>query len=75
MIPPARHDGRPRDVKMREVLNAVFYGLSTGCQWEALPKMLFDVQICAQIDPLIGFQWSWSDSAEPTPKLLMRSST
>ena len=25
---------------MREVLNAVFYLLSTGCQWNALPKDL-----------------------------------
>ncbi len=40
MIPPARHGGRPRDVNVREVLNAIFYVLSTGCQWEALPKDL-----------------------------------
>ena len=25
---------------MREVLNAIFYVLSTGCQWAALPKDL-----------------------------------
>ena len=40
MIPPARHGGRPRDVNVREVLNAIFYVLSTGCQWKALPKDL-----------------------------------
>ena len=40
MIPPARHGGRPRDVNVREVLNAIFYVLSTGCQWQALPKDL-----------------------------------
>ncbi len=40
MIPPARHGGRPRGVDVREVLNAVFYVLSTGCQWKALPKDL-----------------------------------
>src|SRR5665213_2432424 len=40
MIPPARHGRRPRDVNVREVLNAVFYVLSTGCQWKALPKDL-----------------------------------
>jgi transposase len=27
-------------VNIREVLNAVFYLLSTGCQWDALPKDL-----------------------------------
>ena len=40
MIPPARRDGRPRDVNVREVVNAIFYVLSTGCQWKALPKDL-----------------------------------
>ncbi len=38
LIPPARRGGRPRDVDIREVLNAVFYLLSTGCQRDALPQ-------------------------------------
>ena len=40
LIRPARHGGRPRKVDVREVLNAAFYVLSTGCQWQALPKDL-----------------------------------
>jgi transposase len=40
LIRPAKHGGRPRTVDVREVLNAVFYVLSTGCQWQALPKDL-----------------------------------
>jgi transposase len=40
LIPPARRGGRERRVDVREVLNAVFYVLSTGCQWRALPKDL-----------------------------------
>jgi transposase len=40
MIPPAKRGGRPRDVNVREVLNSIFYVLSTGCQWKALPKDL-----------------------------------
>ena len=40
LLPPARRGGPPRAVNMREVLNAVFYLLSTGCQWDALPKDL-----------------------------------
>jgi transposase len=39
-IPPAKHGGRHREVNVREVLNAIFYVLSTGCQWQALPKDL-----------------------------------
>ena len=39
-IPSAKRGGRPRDVNVREVLNAVFYVLATGCQWQALPKDL-----------------------------------
>ena len=40
LIPPSRRGGRPRDVNVREVLNAIFYVLATGCQWQALPKDL-----------------------------------
>ena len=40
MIPPGRRGGRPRGVNLREVLNAIFYVLATGCQWQALPKDL-----------------------------------
>jgi len=32
--------GRPRQPAPREVLNAVFYLLRTGCQWRNLPKDL-----------------------------------
>jgi transposase len=40
LIPPAKHGGRHREVKVREVLNGIFYVLSTGCQWPAMPKDL-----------------------------------
>lgn len=40
LIPPAKHGGRKRSVDVREVLNGIFYVLSTGCQWPALPKDL-----------------------------------
>jgi transposase len=39
-IPPAKRGGRRREVNVREVLNAICYVLSTGCQWQALPKDL-----------------------------------
>ncbi len=40
MIPPAKRGGRKRSVDVREVLNGIFYVLSTGCQWAAMPKDL-----------------------------------
>src|SRR5215469_8009180 len=40
MIPPGKRGGRRRKVNIREVLNGIFYVLSTGCQWQALPKDL-----------------------------------
>ena len=39
-VPSARRGGRKREVDMCEVLNGIFYVLSTGCQWSALPKDL-----------------------------------
>jgi transposase len=39
-IPPAKRGGRRRTVNVREVLNGIFYVLSTGCQWNALPTDL-----------------------------------
>ena len=40
LIPPAKHGGRRRTVDLREIVNAILYVLSTGCQWRALPKDL-----------------------------------
>ena len=36
-IPPAKRGGRPQSTNMREVLNAIFYVVKTGCQWAMLP--------------------------------------
>lgn len=36
-IPQAKAGGRPRTVDMREVMNAIFYVLRSGCSWEMLP--------------------------------------
>ena len=40
LIPPAKRGGNKRTVATREVVNALMYVLSTGCQWRALPKDL-----------------------------------
>src|SRR5918911_845672 len=35
---PVYPGGRPRTTSMRDVLDAIFYVLRTGCQWRYLPK-------------------------------------
>jgi putative transposase len=37
---PVHRVGRPREVHMREVLNAIFYLNRSGCQWDMLPHDL-----------------------------------
>jgi putative transposase len=36
-MPPRKRLGRPREVDLREIVNALFYIAATGCQWRALP--------------------------------------
>ncbi len=40
LIPSARRGGCQCSIDEREVLNAIFFVLATGCQWQALPKDL-----------------------------------
>lgn len=40
LIPPAKRGGGKRRVNLREVVNALMYVLSSGCQWRAIPKDL-----------------------------------
>jgi len=37
LLPPPVPAGAPRTTNLREVLNAIFYVLTTGCAWSALP--------------------------------------
>jgi transposase len=39
-LPPPRQQGRPRTADLREVINAILYMASAGCQWRMLPKDL-----------------------------------
>ena len=38
LLPPARPGGRRRTTCLREVMNAILYIASSGCQWRMLPK-------------------------------------
>jgi putative transposase len=40
LLPAAKPGGRPRTVDLREVMNAIFYLLRTGCPWRQLPHDL-----------------------------------
>ena len=40
LLPPAKPGGRPREVDLREVVNALSYQARTGCQWDSLPHDL-----------------------------------
>ena len=37
-IPPAKHGGRPRKHSMKDILDAIWYKVKTGCQWRQLPN-------------------------------------
>jgi transposase len=39
-LPLPRRVGRPRTADLREVVNAIFYLATTGCQWRMLPRDL-----------------------------------
>src|ERR1700756_4215595 len=72
MIPPAKRGGRRRAVNVREVLNAIFYVLSTGCQWQALPKDLPPRSTAHSYFML----WDWDGTLEripPAPDLETRA--
>ena len=40
LLRPAKTTGRPRKGPMREICNAIFYLLGTGCQWRQMPRDL-----------------------------------
>jgi transposase len=60
LIPPAKRGGRKRSVDLREVLNTIFYVLSTGCQWNALPKDLVPKSTAYDYLDL----WDWDGTLE-----------
>ena len=60
LIPPARRGGRRRSINEREDLNAIFYVLATGCQWQALPK-----DLPPKSTAHFYFQlWDWDDTLD-----------
>jgi putative transposase len=38
LLPASSGAGRPRKTNLREIVNAIFYLLRTGCSWSSLPR-------------------------------------
>ena len=38
LLPPPSKEGKPREVDIREVVNAIIYLLKSGCTWRLLPN-------------------------------------
>ena len=60
LIGAAKRGGRKRTVDVREVLNAIFYILWTGCQWRALPK---DLPPKSTVHDYLEL-WNWDGTLE-----------
>jgi transposase len=59
MLAPGQRGGRPRGVNLREVLDAIFYVLTTGCQWHALSKDLPPRSTAHHYWSRRGGGWNW----------------
>ncbi|MCP3396952.1 transposase [Bradyrhizobium sp. CCGB20] len=55
-MPPRCRLGRPREVDLREIVQAIFYILSSGCQWRPLPKQF------PPYSTVQGYFYDWRDS-------------
>jgi transposase len=55
-MPPPNRLGRPRTTDLREVMNAILYIATTGCQWMQLPK---DFPPCSTVQ---RYFYDWRDS-------------
>jgi putative transposase len=57
LIPAKKDIGRPREVSMRRLLEAVFYMTRAGCAWRMLPKEHFPPW-----ETVYGYFYRWSRS-------------
>jgi transposase len=60
LIPAAKRAGNKRHVNVREVVNALMYVLSTGCQWRAIPKDLLPRSTVHDYFDL----WNWNGTLD-----------
>lgn len=55
-LPARRRLGRPREVDLRRVVEALLFILSTGCQWRALPREF------PPYSTVQGYFYAWRDT-------------
>jgi putative transposase len=55
LLPPAKTGGRERTVEIREVVNAIFYLLRTGCSWRMMP------QDFPKWQTVYTYFWNWKE--------------
>ena len=65
-LPTPSRVGRPREVDLREVLDAILYLLRTGCPWRLLPK-----SFPPESTVLGYFRHLWEDGTWPTLHALL----
>ena len=65
LLPPPRPRGRRRLWAVRDIVNAIFYVLRSGCPWRMLPKDF--------PPPSTVYRWfaAWRDSACFAPVMAM----
>lgn len=55
MLPAARRGGRPRTTNLRDVVDAIQYIASSGCQWRMLPRDF------PPVSTVRGYFYAWRD--------------
>jgi putative transposase len=55
LLPGPRPGGRPRTTSLRDVMEAILYMASTGCQWRMLPKDF------PPVSTVQGYFYAWRD--------------
>lgn len=55
LMPPRRKTGRPRTTCLRDVVDAILYIATTGCQWRMLPRDF------PPVSTVRGYFYAWRD--------------
>jgi putative transposase len=62
-LPTPEHDGRPRVHSLREILDAVFYVVRSGCAWRLLPPRVPTLEDRLPLLPLLALGWNLGEDA------------